>query len=162
MLTGNSGQYNTPVSSYDGVCHIIYPYRVVLKLCWYSQGLNFTNGISIFNHEFVYHKILKNLDITYIQNTLQIYIIFSIYGVLALSHQCECVRTKITSIREKLLYLETGVLDLHDDCTLRKITHFKTSLVVHVHHRVFFKWFAVNSCIVSTFFYVGPSCFVVL
>ena len=54
---------------YVEICHLIYPYRVVLKLSWYSKGLNFTNGISIFNHKFVYHKILKILDITYMQNT---------------------------------------------------------------------------------------------
>ena len=52
---------------------IIYSYGVVLKLSWYSQGLNFTNRIGIFNHEFVYHKILKNLDITDMQNTQKIF-----------------------------------------------------------------------------------------
>ena len=37
------------------------------------MGLNFTNVISTFNHEFVYHKILKNLDISYMQNTQKIF-----------------------------------------------------------------------------------------
>ena len=72
---------------YVEICHIIFPYRVVSKLSWYSKGPNFTNRISIFNHEFVYQKILKILDIIDMQNTQkknlkQIYTSYSIYGVL--------------------------------------------------------------------------------
>ena len=64
-------------------CYIIYPYRIVLKLNWYSKGLNFTYEISIFNHKFVYHKNLKILNITDMQNTQknifnQIYTAYSI------------------------------------------------------------------------------------
>ena len=78
-------------------------------LSWYSRALNFTNGISIFNHEFINHKILRIMDITCtdMQNTQdiskQIYTIYSMYEVLALSHQCECVNANITSTRGEWL-----------------------------------------------------------
>ena len=90
------------------ICHKIYPYRVVLKLSWYSQGLNFTNGIIILNHEFVYHKIFEEFrcysHAKYAINILKkMYTTYSIYGVSALFHQCECMSTKITSITEECL-----------------------------------------------------------
>ena len=50
------------------ICQIVYPYLIVLKLSWCLKGLNFTNGINIFNHKFFYHKILNILYITYMQN----------------------------------------------------------------------------------------------
>ena len=55
---------------YVEICHIIYPYRVVLKL-----RLHFTNGISIeiFIREFVYLMILKFLDIIDMQNQQKIF-----------------------------------------------------------------------------------------
>ena len=97
---------------YVEICHIIYPsfcFKFVLILTW-SQGLNI-NGISIFNLEFspikfwrikilLTWKILKDI-------LKQIYITCSIYELLAvaeLSHQSECVNTKITSITEEYLF----------------------------------------------------------
>ena len=40
----------------------------VLKLSWYSKGLHFTNGITIFNYKSFYQKSLKILDINDKQN----------------------------------------------------------------------------------------------
>ena len=39
-------------------CHKMYLYCVISKLVWYSKGLNFTNRISIFNHEFVFEPLI--------------------------------------------------------------------------------------------------------
>ena len=47
--------------------------RFKVQLIAYSKGFNFTNGISIFNHKFVHHNILKILDITVKQNTQKIF-----------------------------------------------------------------------------------------
>ena len=51
------------------VIWFIYIISRRFKVELYSKGLNFTNGISIFNNKFVYHKILTILDITDMQNT---------------------------------------------------------------------------------------------
>ena len=57
---------------YVKICHIIYPYRVVLKFSCFSKGLDFTNEIIFYNHEFAYLMILKFLDATDMQNKQKI------------------------------------------------------------------------------------------
>ena len=75
------------------ICHIIYPYRVVRK------GPNFINKISIFSHEFFYVECwtFEILLTCKIYSKAKIYN-YSIYRVLALSHQFKCMGTKISSI----------------------------------------------------------------
>ena len=51
---------------------MIYPYRVVLKFSCFSKGLDFTNEIIFYNHEFAYLMILKFLDATDMQNKQKI------------------------------------------------------------------------------------------
>ena len=100
---------------YEEICHIFYAsccFKVVLIiLTW----LNLTNGIGILNHEFFYHKNLKN-HAKYSKRYLKanIHIMFHIYGALALSHQCECVSTRITSITEECLSQNRRIHDRLD------------------------------------------------
>ena len=77
------------------------------------KGANFTNGISIFNHEFVCHKILKNLDIFDMQNTQKIF--KSKYTQHIPYTGCKLCPTNVSAWALKLppsleiIYLETGV-----------------------------------------------------
>ena len=95
---------------------IIYPYRGLLKLSWYSKGLNFSNGISIFHFKFAYIRFEDfryYWHAKYTKDILkQIYTTYSIYGVLALYHQCECVSTKITFITEERLSRNQRIVTL--------------------------------------------------
>ena len=94
------------------LCRILfynYLCRVVLKLSWYS------NGISVFNHQFVYHKILKNKDITDMQNTQKLFL--SKYTSQHFSYTgCYLCPTNVSAYALKLppsqksVFLETGVL----------------------------------------------------
>ena len=47
------------------------------------------------------------------------YTTYSIYGVLALSHQCECVSTKITSITEECLSRNRRIVKIKISCTYK-------------------------------------------
>ena len=93
---------------YVKICHIIYPYRVVLNLSWYSKELK------IFKENKYLHSWVQTPyyfeEIRYCWHAKKskryfkgkINIIFT-YGVFALSHQCRCVSTKISSITEERL-----------------------------------------------------------
>ena len=92
------------IFSYNYLC------RVVLKLSWYSKGQDFTNGISVFNHQFVNHKILKNKDITDMQNTQKLFLSkYTSQHLLSLSNQCECICSKIASITEERISRKGGI-----------------------------------------------------
>ena len=54
-------------------CYIVYSSGIVSKFGRYSKGLNFTNGISIFNYEFVYIMSVNFLDINDMQNKQKIF-----------------------------------------------------------------------------------------
>ena len=55
--------------------------RFKVELIFNGARYNKKNGINIFNHKFVYHKILKILKITDMQNTQKIYTPYSVYKV---------------------------------------------------------------------------------
>ena len=80
--------------------------RIILKFGWYSKELNFTNGIRIFNYEFVYLMILNIWDITDMKICkrnfkTKIHNIFRTRGVSIVPPIC--VGTKIPSITEERL-----------------------------------------------------------
>ena len=55
--------------------------RFKVELIFNGARYNKKNGINIFNHKFVYHKILKILKITDMQNMQKIYTPYSVYKV---------------------------------------------------------------------------------
>ena len=57
---------------YVEICHNL-SILCYLKFSWYSKGLNFTNEIIFFNHEFVYLMVLKFLDVTDMLNKQKIF-----------------------------------------------------------------------------------------